>query len=288
MATDPSNKLLFSGDLPPGLSGRDPLDAHAESAWDAEIRAARSQIARRLGLGSALVAGLLGILFLAENQLSWLHEDPLGEISFGKPLTPREEEKDAPEPLPPGSAVAEQEVKPGDSPASGAAVPGEEKPPVAESVPDHEEVAEPTQHEAPAQRSRERKERKGLSHLPGGQASARSLDPDSRPAAPAISLVPPSPRRGESTQTLVLPGSSKNHTLTGPSRLFTSYLVQAGVFSNHGRAEELQALLIANGIPSTLETRVQVGPFKNKAEADAARSKLKLLGVESLLLPPRK
>lgn len=71
-------------------------------------------------------------------------------------------------------------------------------------------------------------------------------------------------------------------------RLFNNYLVQAGVFSNPQKAQELHALLTLNGIPSTIETRVQVGPFKNKAEADAAREKLKELGIESLLLPPKK
>jgi cell division protein FtsN len=31
---------------------------------------------------------------------------------------------------------------------------------------------------------------------------------------------------------------------------------------------------------------VVVGPFKNRAEAAAARAKLKALGVEGVLLPP--
>ena len=36
-----------------------------------------------------------------------------------------------------------------------------------------------------------------------------------------------------------------------------------------------------------MEARVSVGPFKSKAEADAARDKLKALGIDSVLLPPR-
>ena len=72
-----------------------------------------------------------------------------------------------------------------------------------------------------------------------------------------------------------------------PPRLFSGFLLQAGVFSSAQRAEELHAKLTLSGVPSTLETRVQVGPFRTKQEAEAAQSKLKELGIESVLLPPR-
>lgn len=72
-----------------------------------------------------------------------------------------------------------------------------------------------------------------------------------------------------------------------PPRLFSGFAVQAGVFSDAQHAEELRARLMLNGIPSTLEARVQVGPFKTRAEAEAAREKLKALGVDGILLPPK-
>ena len=59
------------------------------------------------------------------------------------------------------------------------------------------------------------------------------------------------------------------------------------MFSSVQRAEELHARLTLSGVPSSLETRVQVGPFKTKQEAEAAQSKLKELGVETILVPPR-
>jgi len=71
------------------------------------------------------------------------------------------------------------------------------------------------------------------------------------------------------------------------SRLFSGFLLQAGVFSSIQRAEELHARLTLSGVPSTLETRVQVGPFKSKHEAEAAQAKLKELGVETILVPPK-
>ncbi|MDR1648437.1 MAG: SPOR domain-containing protein [Zoogloeaceae bacterium] len=67
----------------------------------------------------------------------------------------------------------------------------------------------------------------------------------------------------------------------------SGFLVQAGVFSNPQRAEDLYAKLRANGIPATLETRVHIGPFKSQSEAQAARARLKKLGIEGLILPPR-
>ena len=61
--------------------------------------------------------------------------------------------------------------------------------------------------------------------------------------------------------------------------------VQLGVFSDMENAKQLQAKLAEHGIPSHTETRVQVGPFKTRAEADQAREKLKALGISSVIAP---
>ncbi|HWV17717.1 MAG TPA: SPOR domain-containing protein, partial [Rhodocyclaceae bacterium] len=66
------------------------------------------------------------------------------------------------------------------------------------------------------------------------------------------------------------------------------YLVQMGVFSNIANAEELKGRLDKAGIPAHIEARVQVGPFKNKVEAEAAQKKLAQMGLSGLLLSPRK
>jgi DedD protein len=76
-------------------------------------------------------------------------------------------------------------------------------------------------------------------------------------------------------------------TPSGVSRLFSGFLLQAGVFTSVQRAEELHARLTLSGVPSTLETRVQVGPFRTRQEAEAAQAKLKELGVETILVPPK-
>ena len=75
--------------------------------------------------------------------------------------------------------------------------------------------------------------------------------------------------------------------VAAPSRLFPGYALQVGVFADPRRAEELHARLTQEGIPSFIEARVEVGPFKTRDEADAARAKLNVLGIESVLLSPK-
>jgi DedD protein len=65
------------------------------------------------------------------------------------------------------------------------------------------------------------------------------------------------------------------------------FLVQVGVFGNHANAEELVTKLQAVGIPARIESHVQVGPFASRAEVDAARAKLKSLGLDDGLLVRR-
>ena len=68
-------------------------------------------------------------------------------------------------------------------------------------------------------------------------------------------------------------------------RLLSGYTLQAGVFSDPRRAEDLYARLVQEGIPVTLETRVLVGPFQNRNEAESARAKMLVMGIEALQLP---
>ncbi len=62
------------------------------------------------------------------------------------------------------------------------------------------------------------------------------------------------------------------------------YVVQLGVFNNVTNAEELRAKLELNGIPARIEARVQVGPFASQAEAEAARDRLRALGMDAGML----
>lgn len=66
-----------------------------------------------------------------------------------------------------------------------------------------------------------------------------------------------------------------------------NFVVQVGVFTDMANARQLQSKLAENGIPSHTETKLQVGPFNTRAEADAAREKLKNLGIGSVVTPGR-
>ena len=105
------------------------------------------------------------------------------------------------------------------------------------------------------------------------QPAAKAAPAESAPARPAARLVETKPSAPAQPPVV--------------NRLFSGFLLQAGVFSSAQRAEELHAKLTLSGVPSTLETRVQVGPFRTRQEAEAAQAKLKQLGVETILVPPK-
>lgn len=132
-------------------------------------------------------------------------------------------------------------------------------------------------------------------HLPRAAGPQRAPAAESAPAvrgeaAPAAAASPasaaPAAHAAPRPETAARPAPPAAAT-TGV-RLFSGYALQAGVFSDTHRAEELHAKLTLNGIPSTIESRVQVGPFKTREEAEAARAKMKALGIDALLLPPPK
>lgn len=63
-----------------------------------------------------------------------------------------------------------------------------------------------------------------------------------------------------------------------------SFEVQLGVFTDLDNAKHLQTKLAQQGIPSHTETRVQIGPFKSRMEAERAKAKLKALGISAVVL----
>lgn len=106
-------------------------------------------------------------------------------------------------------------------------------------------------------------------------------------ATPAPASARPAAEPEEATPVPRPPVAPAGGSTLG-GRLFSGFALQAGVFSDPRLAEELHARLTLNGIPSTLEARVQVGPFKTREEADAAREKMKALGIDAVLLTPPK
>lgn len=65
----------------------------------------------------------------------------------------------------------------------------------------------------------------------------------------------------------------------------TGFVVQLGVFSNPGNARELVDKLNKLGIRAHMETRVQIGPFLNRGEAEKAQTEMRRLGYNPLVNP---
>jgi DedD protein len=66
-----------------------------------------------------------------------------------------------------------------------------------------------------------------------------------------------------------------------------AYVVQVGVFMSPANAQALQQQLVRAGIPAHTETRVKLGPFQDRREAETALAKVKKLGVNAVLVAPR-
>lgn len=100
---------------------------------------------------------------------------------------------------------------------------------------------------------------------------------------------PPSVAKAPAPQSApARPATLESPPLARPA-VGSGFLVQVGVFSNLGNAEELRKKLADAGIPAQIEARVQVGPFATQAEASAAQQKLKSIGMEpGMLLPARR
>lgn len=244
-------------------------DAHAEQA------ALKRKLAARIGFAGAMIAALLATLAFVDYLNS--PEEAAPPPAFTEPVPVAG--KEVTQPVKPAEPAAVEKTPSPAAPESSAA-------PVDKSIPPNppQIAAQPA-----LPRSTERSDRekpatapaplpaRPLQSLPQGAAvppvgMARADEPRQAREVPGASAAPSHPPRAEEP---------------APARLLSGHVLQAGVFSDVRRAEELHARLTLNGIPSSLEVRVQVGPFRNRGEADAAREKMKALGVDAVLLPPR-
>ena len=255
----------------------------------------RGQLVKRLAVAGALVAVLLGVLAVFD-RLATNDEDEVPVFTQPVPVAPRKEvtqpvtaATNLPEPPvpavqepPPPPVVEEpvvakaetktetQETAKPEIRASGRSTVTNAKP-VVTALPE----SGPRQHNLPAATTKGNAQSLAEGSAEPVVAQPTPVVSEAKPA------VTPSARISD-----VRRGSNAVETIS-VQRLFSGFLLQAGVFTSPQRAEELHAKLTLSGVPSTLETRVQVGPFKTRQEAEAAQEKLKQLGVDTLLVPPK-
>ena len=260
----------------------------AEQPENSEHEAAageiRSKLLGRLAVAGVLVAALLGTLAFFDHLATTPDETeeqvftqpvpvaPKKEVS--QPLTPAENL-----PAPPEPAKEEAPVEPPPPPNVETHEAVEAKPEPAVEIRPKSPSTVATAKKSPTPPA---EFAAAPAPVPEATMAPSNILSPTGAAVPAESDTPPKAvaRNAETRRATVVPAPVV-------SRLFSGFLLQAGVFSSVERAEELHARLSLSGVPSTLETRVQVGPFKSKREAEAAQAKLRELGVETILVPPR-
>lgn len=241
-------------------SQTDKNEKNERSATADDTAEIKHKLAMRMLFAGVMIVALLGGLALFD----YYSAQPEPEVAAPPQFT---------EPVPVAKKMVTQPVTPPVA-APEAAAPAETKP------------VEPEATSAPVDKHAPRVD------APPPPVVAAQPSVPRKPAAPVHSAspvsteasAPPTPTPPAPSESAVSPTTPAVPT---PPRLFSGYALQAGVFADPRRAEELQARLVEAGIPATIEARVQVGPFKTRAEANAARAKLNALGIESVLLPPK-
>ena len=188
----------------------------------------------------------------------------LPPVARVEPTAPAPEEMAAPPTTPP-----EQEVQPATPPPP---------PPEVVNAPAPTISTEPT-----------RKIAKPASVRPGAEAEVSARPAPAKPVAPqtltparaAQEMQPAQPAKTSAEKPVDKAAPPAKAAEPAPK----GYTVQLGVFSNPTNALQLQEKLAQNGIKSYTETKLHVGPFQNKAEADLALAKIRSLGVSAVVVP---
>ncbi len=246
---------------------------------DVRRRALRRLVIALLLLGAAFLA-LLGYGRLAP---------PRTVTSVAAPGTPA-----APAPAPAPSTPAEERSTTGDAATVPAAEPAPETP--ARSAPPPPPVVINPEPPAPPAPGKPVARTTVGPPTPAVSASPPSSPSPAAPASTAASVpssaapvqppaaAPPGTRVTDMAGVPARQPARSDAAKADPTR---GYLVQAGVFGTPQNAEALQRKLAAAGLPATTETRVVLGPFRDRAEAERARETLRGLGVDALLMPGR-
>ena len=241
-------------------SQTDKNEKNERSATADDTAEIKHKLAMRMLFAGVMIVALLGGLALFDYYSAQPEPEVTAPPQFTEPVPVAKKMVTQPvtPPVAAPEVVAPTETKPVEPEATSAPV--DKHAPRVDAPPPPVVAAQPSVPRKPA----------APVHSASPVSTEASAPPTPTPPAPSESAVSPT--------TPAVP--------TSP-RLFSGYALQAGVFADPRRAEELQARLVEAGIPATIEARVQVGPFKTRAEANAARAKLNALGIESVLLPPK-
>ena len=258
-------------------AGKNP-DIDNSSAEDTQ------KLLRRMGVAGVMILLLLGGLAVFDH--------------YSGPSQPEESPPRFTEPVPVPKKVVTQPVTPAESlPKDEAKVaepeisapPADKSPAVLEPPPSPLVAAQPELPKTTPLKARPMASGSGAVVSPKKDGNV----PVSMEPQPSAAPVPEKTAEPKSTPPMRVDAAAEPTTAPiaaplSPPRLLSGFVLQAGVFSDPRRAEDLHAKLLQQGVPASIEARVEVGPFKTKAEALAAREKLKSIGIETMMLPPKK
>lgn len=267
-------------------------EKRAETASQVEPEL-RAQLARRLAVAGTLVAVLLGVLALFDRFSQPAEEEEVTVYTRPVPVAPPKMLTQPVTPVesletPPAEAAATESTEPVTAAASETPPPPEVAATPSQPVPQPAAPAATKsgpRNVAPAEPEVVPEMTAPPQLLPAAPTPRPAQTAPTAPATPPTAPSPPPNARVLST-TPAAARPSASETPAAP-RLFSGFVLQAGVFASAQRAEELHARLTLNGVPSQIEARVQVGPFRTRREAAAAQAKLRELGIESMLVEPK-
>lgn len=244
----------------------------------------KRRLLSRIAIAAVVVVGLLGSLAMFDAIYAPSKPTP-ARITKVEP--PPEPPKEAAKPVeaPPPEA-AKEEAKPAEQAATPATTPAPEAPkeaakPEVKSEPKVAVKAEPEGTRSPG----------APPLLPSPKEKPLTKPATARPATmhPSAAAVPPATApaaKPDAAREVARATAPRHAPVTKPLTQATerNFALQMGVFNNLANAEDLRAKLEMHGIPTTIEARVHVGPFKTREEAEAAREKLKALGMDGGML----
>lgn len=272
-------------------------EAPKNTEVDDEASELRGKLVKRLAFAGVLVAMLLGTLTFFDYLASPPDESDVRVFSEPVPVAPR---KEVSQPVKPTDSLPEPPSQPVPEPVAETPPPPPQVAPPPAAVPEAKPEKMP---EPPSEKRAVPTSAAAVPKTPSRPVLGAPLPAPATPLAraprpvieeptypPVMQSTPPAQASTTTPSARVTEVRRTTPQVVPPSsiaRLFSGFSLQAGVFANTQRAEELHAKLTLSGLPSTLETRVQVGPFRSRQEAEAAQEKLRELGVETVLLAPK-
>jgi len=133
---------------------------------------------------------------------------------------------------------------------------------------------------------------KAPEHKPEAKPEAKPAKAETKPE-PKESR--PEPKHSEPAKATPTDDARAMAILEGkPAESASKYVIQVGAFATQDKVDEVQGKLKAAGIKSFVQkvstasgerTRVRLGPFSSKEEADKARAKLGKIGLDGNVIP---